>query len=136
MSRYVSIELRREVAERAGYRCEYCRLPEATAMVRFQIEHIIALKHHGLTVSDNLAYACPICNANKGSDLGTVLKDSEAIVPFFNPRKQDWFEHFKVANGEVLPLTMIGEATVKILEFNTLERILERIELEGTGVYP
>ncbi|MFN0175876.1 MAG: HNH endonuclease [Saprospiraceae bacterium] len=136
MSRYVSAELRREVAERAGFRCEYCRLPEAVAMVRFQIEHIIAIKHHGLTVSENLAYACPICNANKGTDIGTVLEDTETIIPFFNPRKHDWFAHFEVNNGEILPKTLLGEATVKILDFNTLERILERLELGVTGVYP
>ena len=136
MSRYVSVEMRREVAERAGYRCEYCRLPEATAMVKFQIEHIIAIKHHGLTISDNLAYACPICNSNKGTDIGTILAGSESIIPFFNPRRQDWFEHFEVINGEISPKTPLGEATIKILEFNSLERILERLALSGTSIYP
>ena len=136
MSRYVSVELLREVAERAGYRYEYCRLPEAIAMVKFQIEHIIAIKHHGLTISENLAYACPICNSNKGTDIGTLLEGSEFIIPFFNPRKQDWFEHFEVHNGEISSKTQWGEATIKILEFNSIERILERLELSGTGIYP
>jgi len=136
MSRYVSIELRREVAERAGFRCEYCRLPEAIAMGRFQVEHIIAIKHHGLTVFENLAYACPVCNAHKGTDIGTVLEGNETTIPFFKPRKHDWLEHFEVNNGEILSKTLLGEATVKILEFNTLEQILERLELSGTGIYP
>lgn len=135
MSRYTPTELRREVGERAGFRCEYCRLPERAAMVKFQIEHIIALKHHGLTISENLAYACPICNANKGTDIGTVLSGSDALVPFFNPRKHRWPDHFELVDGEILPKTAIGEATVKILEFNTIERILERIELMRAGVY-
>lgn len=135
MSRYMSTELRREVSERAGFRCEYCQLPERAAMVKFQIEHIIALKHHGLTISENLAYACPICNASKGTDIGTVLEGSDVLVPFFNPRKHHWPDHFELVNGKILSTTDIGAATVKILEFNTIERILERIELMKAGVY-
>lgn len=104
-------------------------------MVKFQIEHIIALKHHGLTVSENLAYACPICNANKGTDIGTVLKGSDVLVPLFNPRKHRWHDHFELVSGEILSTTDIGSATVKILEFNTIERILERIELMKADVY-
>ena len=104
-------------------------------MVKFQMEHIIALKHHGLTVSENLAYACPICNANKGTDIGTVLEGSDALVPLFNPRKHRWPDHFELVGAEILPKTAVGAATVKILEFNTIERILERMELMKAGVY-
>lgn len=136
MSRYVSAELRRKVAQRANFRCEYCRLPEIAAMVKFQVEHIISLKHGGQTTLENLAYACPICNSNKGTDLGTVLEDDEAVVRFFNPRKHNWYEHFEVKDGFVLPKTPIGAATVKILDFNRMERVLERLELMKAGAYP
>jgi hypothetical protein len=136
MSRYISAELRKIVAERARFRCEYCRLPEIAAMVKFQIEHIKSIKHGGETTSENLAYACPICNANKGADIGTVLDNDDTMVPFFHPRKHDWFEHFKVKNGEILSNTQIGEATVKILGLNEVERVLERLELMETGIFP
>lgn len=82
MSRYIPAELRREVAQRAGFRCEYCRLPEIAAMVKFQLEHIISLKHGGKTALENLAYACPICNSGKGADIGTVLEDEDTFVQF------------------------------------------------------
>jgi hypothetical protein len=136
MSRYIPVELRKIVAERAGFRCEYCRLPEIVAMVKFQIEHIKSIKHGGETIPENIAYACPLCNANKGTDIGTVLGDDDVLVPFFHPRKHDWFEHFKPDGGEILPRTPIGEATIKILNFNDLERILERTELVGADAYP
>lgn len=64
-----------------------------------------------------------------------MLKGSDVLVPLFNPRKHHWPDHFEIVDGEILPKTAIGEATVKILEFNTIERILERIELMRAGVY-
>ena len=136
MSRYVSAELRRKVAQRANFRCEYCRLPEIAAMVKFQVEHIISLKHSGKTNFENLAYACPICNSEKGTDLGTVLEDDETLVRFFNPRKHNWHDHFEVKEGLISPKTSIGASTVKIFDFNRLERILERLELMDVGAYP
>jgi hypothetical protein len=136
MSRYVPAELRRKVAQRANFRCEYCRLPEIAAMVRFQVEHIISLKHGGKTTLENLAHACPICNSGKGTDLGTVLEDDDVVVRFFNPRKHNWLDHFEVKDGLILPKTPIGEATVKILDFNRIEHVLERLELIDAGAYP
>lgn len=53
---YISTELRRLVIERAGARCEYCRLAEYVSFYSHEIDHIIAEKHDGLTVADNLAY--------------------------------------------------------------------------------
>ncbi len=32
--------------------------------------------------------------------------------------------------------TIIGEGTIRLLEFNAVERIIERIELIAAGVYP
>lgn len=51
-------------------------------MVKFQLEHIISLKHGGKTALENLAYACPICNSGKGADIGTVLEDEDTFVQF------------------------------------------------------
>lgn len=49
MSRYIPVALQTVVAERASFRCEYCRLPEIAALVKFHFEHIISLKHGGKT---------------------------------------------------------------------------------------
>jgi len=136
MSRYIPAELRRRVALRANFRCEYCRLPEVAAMVKFQVEHIISIKHGGKNTFENLAYACPICNSGKGTDLGTILDDDDIVVRFFNPRKHNWHDCFEIKEGLIWPKTSIGVATVKILDFNRLERVLERLELIDAGVYP
>ncbi len=50
---------RRLVRERAGERCEYCRLPQsALPLARFHIEHVIARQHRGGDGPGNLALSC------------------------------------------------------------------------------
>ncbi len=137
MSRYIPDALRRLVATRANFRCEYCRAPEIGTFYSLQIDHITSLKHDGETESDNLAYACTLCNRNKGTDLGTRLEKDGAIIPFFNPRTDDWFEHFEAdANGMIIPKTLVGKATVKILGMNHADSIIERRLLAAAGRYP
>jgi hypothetical protein len=63
----VSRNLRRLVAARADYRCEYCRLSEADTSTRHTIDHIIAVKHGGPTEPDNLALACVECNPTRAA---------------------------------------------------------------------
>ena len=83
MSKNTPDALRREVAIRAAYRCEYCRRPETDGFIRYQSDHIISRKHGGGTISENLAHACPICNNAKGSDLSTILKDENKLIRLF-----------------------------------------------------
>lgn len=86
MSRYISTELRRFVAERATGLCEYCLIQESDTFLGCQVDHIISEKHGGATQADNLAYACTFCNRAKGSDIGSMATGSGNFVRFFNPR--------------------------------------------------
>ncbi len=121
MSRYISNKLKEFVPQRANFRCEYCRLSSELSYFPFHIEHIISIKHGGKTTSLNLAYACPLCNLKKGSDIATLLKNPNILVRFFNPRTDIWADHFKVENsGLIIAQTFIGEATIKIFNFNQM----------------
>lgn len=62
---YVSATLRRLVTQRAGEQCEYCRFPQTASLFAFEMEHIIAEKHDGITEAENLALSCPYCNRFK-----------------------------------------------------------------------
>ena len=125
----VSSALRAVVAERAGYRCEYCLRPETH--FRHHIDHVIAQKHGGPTSEGNLAYACAFCNLHKGSDLFSVTG-----IPLFNPRTQHWKDHFAVRGSVIESLTPEGEATVQMLQMNRDERVRERAALQAAGKYP
>lgn len=132
----VSKTTRLEVAKRAGHHCEYCRLHEDDLFLSFEIDHIVALKHGGTDDLQNLAYACPHCNQHKGSDLVTLLDDSPEYVPLFNPRIQLWEDHFSVLEGEIIPQSNIGRATVKLLQFNSPDLLILRNLLHEVGRYP
>jgi 5-methylcytosine-specific restriction endonuclease McrA len=136
MRRRIPNSLREKVAERAEFRCEYCRVHEDDSFLPFEIDHIISLKHGGGNEERNLAYACPHCNQHKGTDLTTFLESYQDIVPLFNPRIHKWSDHFDVEEGQILPKTKIAEATIKLLRFNDPERVVIRQILMEIGLYP
>lgn len=136
MGRYIPKELRRFVIERANKICEYCLIQEEFSFFEFHIEHIISVKHGGETIEENLAYACAVCNREKGTDLGTFMEDTSTLIRFYNPRIDVWNKHFKIQGAEIISLTKIGGATVKILKLNTEHRRKERKSLIEIGAYP
>ncbi len=123
MKQRISNEQKQFVAKRADFRCEYCLLPDRDTLIRFHIEHIRSVKHGGSNELENLAYACPDCNYYKGTDLGTFLHDHENIIRFFNPRIDNWFDHFESIEGVLHSKTDIGTATIKIFQINQFDRI-------------
>ena len=74
---YVERALRKLVIERAGNCCEYCRIALYDRLFDQAVDHIIAEKHLGLTVPDNLCLTCYWCNSYKGSDITDVTQPSE-----------------------------------------------------------
>ena len=58
---------RRFVARRADFRCEYCRTPVGLVPCPYSAEHILPRSRGGLSVPDNLAFACQGCNGHKAS---------------------------------------------------------------------
>jgi len=136
MNSYVSENLRRLVAIRAEFLCEYCLIHEDDTFYGCQVDHIISVKHGGPTELSNLAYACAFCNRQKGSDVGSIQWQTSEFIRFFNPRTDRWADHFYLHGFAIEPLTGIGEVTARILGFNTIERLLERETLMMLGSYP
>ena len=132
MASDIDAGLRAEVARRAGHRCEYCGIHEDDAGFAHQVDHIISRKHGGTSALDNLAYACVLCNRYKGSDLTSIDPESGEAVRLFEPRRDQWSDHFRLEADVVEPLSATGRATVRLLRLNALERIAER-RLIGRG---
>lgn len=83
---HIAANLRRNVIERAFNRCEYCLLPVEWAAIPHHIDHIIPLKHGGVTLAENLAYACFECNLAKGSDIAAFDPLTGNMTRLFHPR--------------------------------------------------
>ena len=136
MSSYVNVALRRLVAIRADYLCEYCLIHEDDAFFGCEVDHIISEKHGGQTEAGNLAYACAFCNRAKGSDIGSIVLRTGTFTRFFNPRIDVWAEHFFLDSVTIVALSDIGMVTARILDFNNGDRLFERQTLSAMGRYP
>lgn len=136
MSRYISRRLRALVRQRANNCCEYCRLPEEYGFGPYQPDHIVALKHRGETQDENLAWACFDCNHLKGTDVASIDIETGQVVRLFNPRLDDWEEHFRLEGPRIAPLTAVGRVTEHVLQFNRPEMLEIRSALIQAGEYP
>lgn len=136
MSVHVPAALRREVAQRAGHACEYCRVHENDTFFGCEIEHIISLKHGGVTESTNLAYACLFCNRHKGTDIAAIDRDTGELCRLFHPRHDRWSDHFAVEGTTIRPLTAVGRTTARLLMLNAADREIERAALIAAGRFP
>ncbi len=127
-------ELRQLVWQRASSRCEYCRVPADMALLPFQIDHIIAEKHGGLTVADNLALSCERCNSHNGPNIAGYLEGS--LIPLFNPRTDRWTDHFAWEGAVLIGKTHVGKVTIEVLAINLSHRVALRAALIEEGIFP
>ena len=136
MAESIGLAVRREVARRAGARCEYCRMPETELFAGCEVDHVISRKHGGVTDLANLALSCERCSRAKGTDVGSVVGPERRFVRLFNPRIDTWHTHFRLDGARIEPLTDIGEATVRLLRLNAPDRLLQRQALQQIRIYP
>lgn len=115
------LELVRErVRKAARFRCSYCLSPQQFVMSKLEIEHVIPRVRNGSDDESNLWLSCGLCNRYKGSQATTDDPVSGTSVQIYNPRTQEWSDHFKwTADGtRIEGLTPVGRATVAALRLN------------------
>ena len=130
----MNASVRQFVFDRAGRRCEYCRLEQVFHDLPFQIEHIIAKKHKGDDDEENLALSCYNCNAFKGPNIAGIDPQSQQLTRLFHPRRDRWEEHFSWVGCELVGSTDVGRTTIEVLRINNEESIALRRLLIALGV--
>jgi hypothetical protein len=104
---------------RAGFRCEYCRMPvRMGSLWGAHIEHIKPRQHGGNDDDDNLAVSYAYCNFVKGPNIAAEDPSSLKMVRLYHPRHDVWAAHFQVRGLEIVGLTAVGRATATLLHFN------------------
>ncbi|NJM42098.1 MAG: HNH endonuclease [Anaerolineae bacterium] len=131
----ISLALRRMVIARARQRCEYCLLPDSHTTAPHHVDHVIPLKHGGLTIETNLAYACFECNLYKGADIAAFDPLDGQMTRLFNPRLDVWGDSFKLEGGRIVGLDALGRAIVVLLRMNEEWRVLQRQLLMTAGIF-
>mgnify|MGYP001449118672 CR=1 FL=1 len=91
---YIPKILRQQVFERANGLCEYCQASKIIIMT-LQIDHIIPVQLGGETKLDNLCASCDRCNKYKKTDIQAIDPQTNTMQYLFNPRSQQWRDHFE-----------------------------------------
>lgn len=128
--------LERLVTQRAGGRCEYCRMHQSLQGATFHVEHITPRHLGGSTELENLALACPSCNLHKGPRIEANDPDTGEATSLFHPRKNQWSDHFAWRERQIEGLTETGRATVEALRLNDERRVKIRQAEELFGLFP
>ncbi len=134
----IATKLRKLVANRANCCCEYCRSQTQFSIYPFSIDHIIPLSKGGESSLENLAYACQGCNNHKYNKTAELDPVSNKLVPLYNPRRQQWYDHFgwNYDFTIIIGTTPIGRATVELLRLNRESLINLRKILYKAGEHP
>jgi uncharacterized protein (TIGR02646 family) len=137
MSGHIPAALVRQVIDRAGNLCEYCRLPQATQEATFHVDHVQPRSLEGPTSLHNLALSCVTCSLKKAARTLAVDPQSQEETRLFNPRTDIWNDHFEFAtDGEIVAKTRVARATISLLAMNRPAIVLIRRELAILGRFP
>jgi len=130
--------IQQQVRDQAKGLCEYSHLPDTLTMFPFQIDHIIAGKHGGPTILENLAHCCMHCNLAKADKVSGIDPVTGAEVALFNPRTQAWEAHFGWSDDQqtIEGRTLTGRATIVTLDMNSELRRGARLLWFMMGLLP
>jgi len=138
MTSRASRQLKRQIAERAGHRCEYCCSPSRFSTVPLAIDHIVPVAKGGKTDLDNLALACHGCNGTKYTCTEAFDEVAGIETTLFHPRRHKWTEHFDWDEdfAVMVAKTPLGRATILRLQLNRIEVVNLRRLLLLIGEHP
>ena len=131
----IPAHVRRQVANGAKSRCEYCLSPEEYSIDSFTIDHV---DPGGGDDPANLAFACHNCNNRKQDDRYAPDPLTGEPVPLYDPRRSTWSDHFAWSPDglAILALTPTGRATVARLRLNRPGAVNIRRALLLLGEHP
>lgn len=134
----LSETLRQKVRQKAENRCEYCLSHQDYIMGRLQIDRIQPLAKGGMDTEDNLCLACELCNQYKWVQTESLDPQSGETVSLFNPRQQQWKEHFTWSTDgtEIIGITACGRATIAALRLNNNLAVIVRQNWVKAGWHP
>lgn len=134
----ISLKLKNKIRKDAKNRCGYCQLPQYIIPNMLEMEHLLPLSEGGLDEEENLWLACRNCNSFKSSKTEAVDTETKQTVPIFNPRTQNWEEHFKFSESgtEIFGKTPCGRATVIALRLNFEQAVISRQNWVDVGWFP
>src|SRR5215213_12001812 len=113
-------KIKENVQKSANNRCGYCSARQDLVYTDLQFDHLNPFSKGGTDKEENFWLACPRCNLAKSDKTDGFDDVTRTRVPLFNPRTQDWHEHFEwSADGlYIIGKTAIGRVTVAEVKLN------------------
>lgn len=138
MAEYIAKELREQIRDIARHRCEYCQTDQKITGAQMNVDHILPTSKGGVTTIENLCFACAWCNSFKYNKTHAIDPDSGQEVPLYNPRRQNWHEHFAWSEDGafIKGCTLTGQATVDTLKLNNEYIVPARYRWIEVGWHP
>ena len=104
----------------AKNRCGYCLCQQEYVWDILEIDHIYPLAKGGKDSEENLWLICSTCNSAKYNKTEVLDVKTNKMVLLFNPRTQNWDEHFKWNKNatKIIGQTPTGRATILALNLN------------------
>lgn len=123
------------VHERAKGCCEYCQTCEANIGQPMHVEHI---DPGGDDDPQNLCLSCANCNLSKATATQAIDPTSNNEVRLFNPRLDQWQEHFEWDETRLVLIgkTPTGRATIIRLKINQERMLIARRRWVAGGFHP
>lgn len=138
MADYIPVGLRERLLSVDRRRCCYCLTTTAITGIEMTVDHIWPQSKGGATFFENLCLACSACNTFK-SDMTEALDPvSQKIAPLFNPRSQQWAEHFVWSSDktQIEGITPTGRVTIVALKMNRPIIVFARQRWVQVGWHP
>jgi HNH endonuclease len=134
----ISLELDEFVRQRARQRCEYCLNPQMLIPLGLELEHHHPQALGGKATKRNLCLACRECNSHKAVKVQAWDALTRKMVKLFNPRKQNWGEHFEFSEDKtrIIGITACGRVTVESLHMNSVYQTTAREVWVNAGLFP
>jgi hypothetical protein len=134
----LSERLKQYVRNRASNRCEYCLSHQNYVLGHLQIDHIRPVSRGGTDEDANLCLSCELCNQYKWTQTEGIDPQTSETVELFNPRQQQWTEHFRWDDRgtNIVGKTACGRATIEALKLNNSLAITVRHNWVSVGWHP
>ncbi|MEG3845140.1 HNH endonuclease signature motif containing protein [Microcoleus sp. herbarium14] len=134
----ISEQVKTRIRAQAQNRCGYCRSLQMYVLGILEIDHIIPKAVGGTDDEENLWLACSLCNNYKGTQTDALDAVTQTRVRLFNPRTQQWSEHFAWSEEgtEIRGLTDCGSVTVTALQLNNNIAVTVRRQWISAGWHP
>ena len=104
----------------------------------FTVDHVIPTSRGGTDDFNNLCLCCFWCNNYKRAHIEAVDMRTGRVVPLFNPRTDNWHDHFRWSPTftRLIGSTAVGRATIRALRLNRPSLVRARRIWARHGLHP